>query len=94
MGSFNIVLQTGASLHTSNEPSDFISDYVGTIPYERDSDGKVFKVGKVRAYRINAALASEHGQSLFEVCEDHSHEMHFCHTLLYEPRNGRGRWEA
>jgi hypothetical protein len=84
MGFFDIVLQTGASLHSSCEPSDFISDYTGIIRYERDSDGKAFKVGKLRAYRINAALASEHGQSLFEVCDDHSHEMHFCHTLLYE----------
>jgi hypothetical protein len=48
------------------------------------SDSKGFKVGKLRAYRINAALAFENGQSLFDACEDHSHEMHFCHKLLYE----------
>jgi hypothetical protein len=84
MGSFNIVLQTQASLHSLGEPSDFISDHLGIIRYEKDSDAKGFKVGKLRAYRINAASAFEHGQSLFEVCDDHSHEMHFCHALLYE----------
>jgi hypothetical protein len=84
MGSFNIVLQTQASLHSSGEPADFISDYFGIIRYEKDSEAKGFKVGKVRAYRINAALAFGLGKSLFEVCDDHSHEMHFCHSLLYE----------
>ena len=85
MGSFNVVLQTRASLHFSGKPSDFISDYLGIIRYEKDSGREGLKVGKVRAYRINAALASEHGESLFDVCDDHSQEMHFCHTLLYEP---------
>jgi hypothetical protein len=84
MGSFNVFLQTEACLRSSKEPSEFISDFTGIIRYERQRDSNVFKVGKVQAYRINAALAFEHGQSLYEVCEDHSHEMHFCHTLLYE----------
>lgn len=85
MGSFDIVLQTGACLAGPGEPSDFITDHVGIVRYERDSDGKVFKVGKLRAYRIEAGLASNHGESLFEVCDCHSQEMRFCHTLLYEP---------
>ena len=85
MGSFEIILQTETSLHAHGEPSDFISQYVGLIRYERDRDGKLFKVGKLGAYRINAALASDHGEPLFDVCDAHSHEMHFCHTLLYEP---------
>jgi hypothetical protein len=84
MGSFNVVLQTEASLHASKEPSDFISNHTGIIRYERDRDGKFFKVGKVRAYRIEAGLAFNNGESLFDVCDCHSQEMHFCHTLLYE----------
>src|SRR5260370_30885692 len=85
MGSFDIVLQTETSLHAHGEPSDFISEYVGLIRYQKDSGGKVLKVGKLHAYRINAALAADHGEPLFDVCDAHSHEMHFCHTLLYEP---------
>ncbi len=59
--------------------------HTGIIRYERERDGKVFKVGKLSAYRIEAGLASNHGESLFDVCDSHSQEMHFCHTLLYEP---------
>jgi hypothetical protein len=85
---FDIVLQTQASLHPDGEPSDFISEHVGLVRCEDDA-GVVRRVGKVRAWRIHADLAARYGESLFDVCDAHSQEMHEIHTLLYEP-NGYG----
>lgn len=81
MASFDIVLQTSSSLHPDGEPTDYISNYTGFIQCYRDDDGSVTRVGKVRAYRIHAALAADHGESLFDVCDAHSHELHLCHQL-------------
>jgi hypothetical protein len=81
---FDIALQTRASLHPEWEPHDLISEHVGYIRCEGD-DGQERRVGKVRAWRIQANLAAESGESLFDVCDAHSHLMHVLHTLLYEP---------
>ncbi len=81
---FDIVLQTRASLHPEGEPDDLISEHVGYIFCEGE-DGQRRRVGKVRAWRIQANLAAECGESLFDVCDAHSHEMHVLHNLLYEP---------
>jgi hypothetical protein len=84
MASFDIVLQTSGSLHPDGEPDDFISEYTGFIRCEGD-DGKARRVGKVHAHRIHAELAARHGESLFDVCDAHSHALHVCHALFYEP---------
>jgi hypothetical protein len=89
---FDIVLRTRASLHPDGEPSDFISEYLGFVRCEDDA-GAVRRVGKVRAWRIHAGLAERYGESLFDVCDAHSQEMHDIHTLLYEP-NGYGFKES
>src|SRR5262245_53316256 len=81
---FDIVVQTAASLGVEAEPSNFISEFDGIIRYDRDGE-RFSPVGKIHAYRINAARAADHGESLFEVCDAHSHELHVLHTLLYEP---------
>jgi hypothetical protein len=81
---FDVVLQTHASLHPDGGPDDLISEHVGYILCEGD-DGQRQRVGKVRAWRIQANLAAGCGESLFEVCDAHSHQMHVLHTLLYEP---------
>jgi hypothetical protein len=87
MASFDLVLQTSGSLHPQSEPTDFVSEYTGIIRCTRDRDNKVCSAGKVHAYRIHAGLAANHRESLFDVCDAYSHEMHVLHTLLYEPNS-------
>jgi hypothetical protein len=83
---FDLVLQTGSSLHPHVEPDGLISEYHGVIRCERKDGGKWFKVGKAHAYRVHAGQAANQGESLFDVCDAHSQEMHVLHTLLYEER--------
>ncbi len=84
MGYFDIVLQTRASLHPDGEPTDFIATYTGSIQYTRDQDGKTFRVGKVRAYRIHVDLAWGNDVSLFEICDAHSAEMDRICAALFD----------
>ena len=84
MTCFDIVLKTEASLHPFGEPDEYISEYTGIVRAEGE-DGVPRRVGKVHAWRIRAEDAAANGESLFEVCDAHSHEMHVVHTLLYEP---------
>jgi hypothetical protein len=93
VGFFDIVFQTTVSLHPDGEPSDFITQHDGIIRYEREGDGLVARVGRLRAYRIESALAADHGESLFDVCDSHSAELHEAHAQLYEP-DGYGFKEA
>jgi hypothetical protein len=85
MSSFDIVFRTSASLHPDGEPSRFISEHIGVIRRTRHRDDKVFNVGRVKAYRIHADLAREAGESLFDVCDSHSQEMHEVYAALYDP---------
>ncbi len=85
MASFNIVLQTRGSLHPDGEPTDFVSEYTGVITCTDDETGAATKVGKVAALRVHAGLAHNAGESLFDVCDAHSGELHHLHTMLYEP---------
>jgi hypothetical protein len=85
MAFFDLVLQTGGSLHPDGEPSDCISECTGVIRCTRDQDGKVFKAGKAKAYRIHADLARQNGESVFDVCDAHSQEMHEVYAALFDP---------
>src|SRR5262249_39661142 len=78
-------ISTRGSLHPDGEPSEFVSGYSGIITCTHDETGSVTRVGKVTALRVHAALAHDAGESLFDVCDAHSHELHLLHTLLYEP---------
>jgi hypothetical protein len=82
---FDVTFQTHASLHPGGEPSDYVAEYHGVVRCERDRDGRVSNVGRLKAYRIHAELAAQHGEPLFDVCDAHSDELHRAHTLLYEP---------
>jgi hypothetical protein len=82
---FDLVLQTSGSLHAHGEPTDYISEYHGFISCEDDS-GKVRKVGTVHGYRVHVGLAMNAGESLFDVFDAHSHEMHVLHSRLFERR--------
>ena len=84
MAFFDLVITTSASLHPDGEPSDFVSEYTGTIRCTRDRDGRVVRVGRVRAYRINAALAREAGESVFDVCDSHSQELHEVYAAVFD----------
>jgi hypothetical protein len=85
MAFFDIVLRTSGSLHPGGGPDDFISTHTGVIRCTRDHDDKVFRVGRVKAYRIHAGLAREAGESVFEVCDAHSQEMHDVYAALFDP---------
>jgi hypothetical protein len=84
MATFDLVLQTAGSLHPGGEPSDFVSAYRGVIRCTRDRDGKVFKVGRVKAHRVHADLAGRAGEPLFDVCDAHSQEMHEVYAALFD----------
>jgi hypothetical protein len=86
MGYFDVVVQTETSLHPYQEPSDFIAEYTGLIRYQRDRDSCLFRVGKVHAYRIQAALAAEHSESVFDVCDAHSQELHEVYAAVFDPK--------
>jgi hypothetical protein len=81
---FDLVLQTRGSLHPDGEPDRFISGYLGFV-HGQGEDGTARRVGKVHAYRIHADLAARHGEPLSDVCDAHSHALHACHRLFYEP---------
>ena len=85
MASFDIVLRTQGSLHPDGEPGEFVSEYTGVITCADDETGVVTKVGRVSALRVHAALAHNAGEHLLDVCDCHSGELHYLHTLLYEP---------
>src|SRR5262245_41775588 len=81
---FDLALRTESSLHPFSEPDDLISTFTGVVRAEGEA-GARRAVGKLRAWRINAAVAAAAGEPLFDVCDAHSHELHVVHTLLYEP---------
>src|SRR5690242_2304913 len=85
MAFFDIALHTSGSLHAHGEPDDFISEYRGVVRCVRDRDGKVFRVGKVKAYRIHADLAHQSGESVFDVCDAHSQELHEVYAAVFDP---------
>src|SRR4051812_14523947 len=85
MARFDIVLQTSGSLHPKGEPDDYISDHAGVIRCTRDHDGQVSTVGRVRAFRIHVGLARQGGESVFDVCDAHSEEMHALYPALFDP---------
>ncbi len=85
MASFDLRLHTRSSLCVEGEPSDFITHHHGEVVCSDDDTGAETLAGRVKAYRLHAGLALEHGEPLFDVCDSHSHEMHVFHTLLYEP---------
>jgi hypothetical protein len=84
MASFDLVLQTAGSLHPGGEPSDFVSAYRGAIRCTRGRDGKVFKVGRVKAHRVHADLAGRAGEPLCDVCDAHSQELHEVYAALFD----------
>jgi hypothetical protein len=85
MAIFNIVLQTRACLQSFDDPTDFISGYSGVITCTDDETGAETKVGRLSALRVHAGLACDAGESLFDVCDAHSAELAYLHSLLYEP---------
>lgn len=85
MASFDVILRTRASLHPCGEPDEFVSAYDGVITCTDDVTGRSKNVGRVHALKVHASRAAELGESLFDVCDCHSQELHLLHTLLYEP---------
>jgi len=85
VASFDIRVRTGGSLHPDGEPTEFVSEYTAVITCTDDVTGAVTKVGRVTALRVHAGLAQNAGESLFDVCDAHSDELHHLHALLYEP---------
>jgi hypothetical protein len=88
MATFDVTVQTSGCLHPYREPDDFISTYSALITCTRDPDGKRARVGRLKAYRLHAELAAEHGESLFDVCDAHSQSMHDLYRAVYHPESG------
>src|SRR5947209_3924583 len=84
MATFDIVLRTEGSLHPGGEPDRFVSEHAGFITCTRDRDGRVANVGLVKAYRVQAALAREAGEPIFDVCDAHSRQTHDLYAALYD----------
>ena len=100
MAFFNLVLQTGGTLHPHGEPDDFVSTHTGVIQCLREKDNRVVNVGKVKAYRVHTDLARQVGESVFDVCDAHSQELHEVYAVLFNPAEDdlkaaiRGRFDA
>ena len=86
MATFDIRLRTGTTLHPDCDPSDYVSVYTGVILYSRERDGRVFKAGRVKAYRIHAGLAERGGESTFDVCDAYSQELHEVYAALFDAK--------
>jgi hypothetical protein len=60
----------------------------------------VVNVGKVKAYRVHTDLARQVGESVFDVCDAHSQELHEVYAVLFNPAEDdlkaaiRGRFDA
>lgn len=87
MVSFDVVLKTRASIHPDGEPSEFVSEYDGEVVCYDEVTGEPTTVGRLRAHKVHAGLASDVGESLFEVCDCHSGELHALQTLIYKPHS-------
>jgi hypothetical protein len=85
MATFDVVLRTSACLHPLGEPDEYVSAISGVVTCAHDETGAVTRVGRFAALRVHARLAYDAGESLFDVCDCHSHELHVLHALLYEP---------
>jgi hypothetical protein len=91
MATFDVTVRTSGCLHHYGEPDDFISTYSAHITYTRDGDGKRLRVGRLKAYRIHAELAGEHGESLFDVCDAHCQSMLDVFDSVYDRESGTFR---
>ncbi len=86
MAFFNLTLRTRMTLLVDGEPSDYVSEHHGEITCVQEDTGDESVAGYVHAYKLHAGLVENEGkESLFDVCDCHSHEMHVLRTLLYEP---------
>jgi hypothetical protein len=86
MVTFDLALQTAGSLHPGGGPADFISAYRGAIRCTRGRDGKAFRVGRVKAYRIHAGLAGRAGEPLCDACDAHSQGLHEVYAALFDAK--------
>jgi len=84
MATFDRHLHAHATLFVEGEPSDFIATHTGEVICS-DDDGGETVAGHVRAHRVHADLAADCGESLFDVCDSHGHEMHALHGLPFGP---------
>ena len=91
MATFDLILKTGGSLHPDVEPTHFVSEFSAVITSTDDETGEDTRVGKAHALRVHAGLAQSAGETLFDVCDAHSQELHALQTLLYEP-DGYSFW--
>ena len=76
MGGFDFIVQTAGSLLPLGEPTDYLSEYTALIHYSQDEKGKTVRAGKMHAWRIHVDLAWANGESVFDVCDAHSQELH------------------
>lgn len=94
MGEFSLVLRTDTCLNHCQEPDEFIVEYRGSVRYLRPRDDRVFGVGRVRAYRVYAALAARADERLFDVYDAFSQQMRELYEKLYETKTALLRGEV
>jgi hypothetical protein len=85
MACFDVVLQTRGSLHDCGDPTAYLAEYTGRLLCTRERDGRVFRVGRVHAYRILAEQAQANGHTVFEVCDGYSQEMIDLYSAIFDP---------
>jgi hypothetical protein len=66
------------------EPTDYLAEYTALIRYCQDEQRKTFRAGKMHAWRIHADLAWANGESVFDVCDAHSQELHEVYAALFD----------
>jgi hypothetical protein len=91
MGEFSLVLRTETCLNHCQEPDEFILEHRGLIRYTRSRDDRIFHVGRVRAYRVHAALAARANETLFRVYDTYSQRLRELYARLYEGESDKLR---
>src|SRR4051794_17180652 len=91
MGFFTVTFKTESLVPPAHGPERYLLEYDGTIRYfpDDDEDGDESSVaGKIRAFRIQAVLALEHGLSPILIGDEHSEPVFQACKAVYDGETG------
>jgi hypothetical protein len=86
MGWFEVTCETVIPLAAYDGPDHFVVTYKGEVYCVEDDGGGEEKAGEYTLYRVQRGLALDYRQSLFEVFDAHSADLHEAYAALFNPR--------
>lgn len=84
---FDVVCRLQNPLYEYGDPSDCITEIAGIIRCSPDGGETIRKAGKLRLFRLNAEVASDHGISIRDACDSHSEGLLNYAKVLYQGRS-------